>query len=475
MSDQPNKLDILAANERADNLFASIDQLAEEQKAEDQGLITGQNKEPASGAASGVGAVSNNTVPPIEAIEANEPFFIEPKADLVWGASGTGKTVNIGEVSDYVLAKFGKLTRMVSADGGGIGPLTGLAKSGQLEFWALNAWKNPIANLERAIKGYWPLRLDDPDSPVVPPDAGTWEVYGFGAFEGLTSFGDMILDSLSGSKASLSQDPSYSWSQDGIEFSGENQSYYGFMQKELQRKVALSHLLKYEKVLWTGQESKGEEKGGGIIYGPMIGGRKATGKAAGWFLNVFHMDVIQKGTVTTDIRTGQKLAEVEHILFLKTHIDPLTLIPYPCKLRAPKRYTKDVPTYLESGSVAEAYRLLDGFYEKQSKESEERLEEIKGLKDKLMERAAKAKLAEQAAAEKRAKAANLLKPLVSVLGSPLSPMAGKPSGVVGATPVSTTPVPATPVSASTQPAQPASPPSPVKITMPTIQNVRKKV
>jgi hypothetical protein len=485
-------------NGTPDNLFAAIDQLAEEEskeiasQKEVASIIVGS---PTNGGVevptpptpptalplsppsppSGVTVLSPEPSPE----SPNEPFFIEPKADLVWGASGTGKTVNIGEVSDYVLTKYGKLTRMVSADGGGIGPLTGLAKSGQIEFWPLNAWKNPIANLERAIKGYWPLRLDDPDSPLVPPDAGTFEVYGFGAFEGLTSFGDMILDSLSSAKASLSQDPSYSWTQDGIEFSGENMAYYGFMQKELQRKVALSHLLKYEKVLWTGQESKGEEKGGGIVYGPMIGGKKATGKASGWFLNVFHMDVIQ-GTVTVDSKTGQKMSDATHILFLKTHIDPLTIIPYPCKLRAPKKYAKEVPVYLESGSVADAYRLLDALYEKQSKESEGKLSEIKGLKEKLMERAAKAKIAEAASAEKRAKALNLLKPLVTVLGGPTAP-AGSPVGpvakvvapvsswVVGGGSQATPPAPAMPISAS-----PAKVASPIKITMPTIQNVRKK-
>jgi hypothetical protein len=481
-----------------DTLFAAIDQLSREQEAEDAAKVV-ESPAPAPVAPTltspvGVSLPQPAPTPPITVLspeplspEPDEPFFIEPKADLIWGASGTGKTVNIGEVSDYVLAKYGKLTRMVSADGGGIGPLTGLAKSGQIEFWALNAWKNPIANLERAIKGYWPLRLDDPDSPLVPPDAGTWEVYGFGAFEGLTSFGDMILDSLSGSKASLSQDPSYSWSQDGIEFSGENQSYYGFMQKELQRKVALSHLLKYEKVLWTAQESKGEEKGGGIVYGPMIGGKKATGKAAGWFLNVFHMDVIQ-GPTTVDLKTGQKLSEATHILFLKTHIDPLTLIPYPTKFRAPKKYKAEVPTYLESGSVAEAYRLLDTFYEKQLKESAGRLGEIKGMKEKLMERAAKARLAEAAAAEKRAVANKLLKPLVTVLGGttvpsgpPVGPKEAAPiSGVVGGGSQATPPAPlsaplSTPVIPTPIKPDSIKPASPVKITMPTIQNVRKKV
>lgn len=402
----------------------------------------------------------------------NVPFFIEPKADLVWGASGTGKTINVGKVCKYVFKKYGKLTRVVSADGGGIGGNTGLAKAGILEFWALNAWKNPIANFERAIKGFWPLRLDDPDSPIVPPDAGTFEMYGFGAFEGLTSFGDMILDNLSGTQASLSQDPSYVFEQDGIKFAGENQSYYGFMQKELQRKVALSHLLKYEKVLWTAQESKGEEKGGGVVYGPMIGGKKATGKASGWFLNVFHMDVINKGEVTVDPVTKQKIQDVMHILFVKTHIDPQTLTPYPCKLRVPEEYSKGLKPYIDSGSVADAYLLLDSLYEKQEVEASKMMDEVKGLKERLLERAAKARLEEQARAEKRAKV--FLKPQVSVPAMP-----GQPASVgvvpkvgVGVGP-SQVPASATPVPIAI-PGQQKVPSGPVKVAgIPTIQNVRK--
>ena len=447
-----------------DNLFAAVDSLAAEQAAEDK--IAGRKD----GASIKEGEVSSPSTLPLNAdagYKADEqatldtPFFIEPKADLIWGAGGTGKTENVGEVCRYVFKKYGKLTRVVSADGGGIGPNNGLAKAGMLEFWALNAWKNPIANLERAVKGYWPLRLDDPESPVVPPDAGTFEVYGFGGFEGLTSFGDMILDNLSGTQASLSQDPSYIFEQDGIKFAGENQSYYGFMQKELQRKVALSHLLKYEKVLWTAQESKGEEKGGGIVYGPMIGGKKATAKAAGWFLNVFHMDVIQKGEITVDPVTKQKIMDVMHILFVKTHIDPITLIPYPCKFRPPKAYTKDIKPYLDSGNLADAYRLLDELYARQEKEAVSMMDEVKGLKERLLERAAKARMAEQAAAEKRAKAAHLLKPMVSIPAMP---------AVAG---VATAAKPVTAATVSAMPGTPAPAPKVPLPGLPTIQNVRK--
>jgi len=130
--------------------------------------------------------------------------------------------------------------------------------------------------------------------------------------------------------------------------------------------------------------------------------------------------------------------ETKHILFLKTHIDPLTMVPFPCKIRAPKTFASEVPSYLESGSVADAYRLLDTMYARQELESGKKMAEISGLRDRLMERAEAARKAESEAAEKRAKAAKLLKPMVSV---PAIPTAG-PTGVVGAGPGPATPIPA---------------------------------
>src|SRR5271163_4149349 len=78
---------------------------------------------------------------------------IEYKADLIYGASDSGKTVNIGKSSDYVLAKYGLLSRVITADGGGIGPISGLADSGQLEAWSIGAWPKPIEAFQKAMRG----------------------------------------------------------------------------------------------------------------------------------------------------------------------------------------------------------------------------------------------------------------------------------------------------------------------------------
>ena len=400
------------------------------------------------------------------AVEQPQPSFIEPKADLIIGSTGSGKTINIGEVAKYVLLKYGKLTRMASTDPSGAGPLNGEVKAGKIEFWPVHAWPRPIEAMYKSTKGYWPLDVNDPTSPLVEPDAGTFEVYGFGAFEGLTSYGDTILDDLKKNNVTLSQDPSYKWAQGDFSTAGGNQSYYGMMQDTLKLWVINTHLLRYERILWTALEAKGKDQFGNTVAGPMIGGKQATGKAGQWFVNFVHMDMIA-GDTRTDPVTKQTLQEVKHILFLKTHIDPLTLVPFPTKVRAPKKYAKDVPFYLESGSLAEAYTLLDKLYEKQMLESTTEMDEVKGLRERLMERAAKARLVEQAAAEKRAKAASLLKPMVTV---PVSVVPTPAPTVVGTAPKATGGM-AGPVSPTALPI--ATPAKAVGLPTITIQNVRK--
>jgi len=399
-----------------------------------------------------------------EKIEAaGPPVYIEPKADLIYGASGSGKTYNISNVSDYVLEKYGKLTRIVSADGGGLGPAKGKADAGQIAFWGIAAWKNPMEAMWKAVRGHWPLRLDDPESPLVPPDAGTWEVYGYIAFESLTSWGDKILDNLKAKKASLSQDPSYTYREGDVEFSGGNQSYYGLMQDQLQSFVFSSHLLGIEIVNWTAHESKGDDTSGLKVYGPMIGGKKATGKAAGWFRNTWHMEVVQ-GEQFKDKESGQLIQDVRYLLFIKTHIDPSTMIPFPCKFRAPVS-----KPFIESDKgmqAAMAYKMLDDYNKIEAADAEKRIDKISGLRDKLLENAAKARKAEAEAAEKRAKATGLLKPMVRVPAMPLGPMPPPMVPHVAKPP------------APVAPAIPAAKPKPITIQqvvkpLPTIQNVRK--
>src|ERR1022692_3004837 len=137
---------------------------------------------------------------------------IRPKADLIYGASGTRKTSNIGLIALYVWNKYHKKTRMITLDGGGFDPLLSLVEEGIIQPWVLIGRKKLTTNVvDLAMQGYWPKDVDDPVSPLVSPTAATWEEIGFYAIEGLTSMGDSFIRILKRDKASLSQDPSYTY------------------------------------------------------------------------------------------------------------------------------------------------------------------------------------------------------------------------------------------------------------------------
>lgn len=331
---------------------------------------------------------------------------IEYKADLIYGASDSGKTKNEGDASDYVLEKYGKLGRLATADGGGAVP--GLAGSGQLETWAVGAWKNPIEAMDRAVRGYWPARLDDPESVLLAPDAGTWEIYGFYGFEGLTSWGDAILMNLKQTQASLSQDPSYSFKQGEVTFSGGNRSYYGFIQDQLYAWVAMSHLLPVHKVLWTALESRGDDSDGQPVYGPAIAGKKSISKASQWFKNTVHIDIISKPSSEIAIPGSTAkltVAETERVMWLRTHADPLTKINFPAKIRVPAKLMAKCPPYLIPPNIGELYKLIDKLEAEQIEDSKGRMSNMEEVRERLLKAAALAKQRQEKAAVEKAKRA----------------------------------------------------------------------
>lgn len=300
---------------------------------------------------------------------------IRPKADLVYGASKTRKTSNIGLMALYVYKKYGKVTRLVTLDGGGYDPVMSLVNEGIIIPWVPIARKFTISLIDLACQGWWPKDPEDPESPLTPPTRDVWEQVGGYGIEGLTSAGDSFIRQFKADKAHLSQDPSYTYTEvpvaveingklekRAIGYSGGNMSYYGAGQDQLYDFVLKSHMLPCEKVLWTALEGKGEEEGSRApIYGPAIIGRKSTGKAPQWFGNCVHIE--QLVTRRMDEATKQQSVDEKPIMYLRTHCGADN-IPYPCGTRAPFQMAGDLPQYLDPPDISELYRRLDVMTEK---------------------------------------------------------------------------------------------------------------
>lgn len=278
------------------------------------------------------------------------------KADLVYGQSGCRKTTNVGLAASYYYELTGKRTRLVSADGGGFEPIAPLVAAGIVEVWPINDQVHPIEALDLACQGYWPADPADPKSKALPPTAETWKQVSMIALEGLTSMGDLILRRLRDSKARLSQDPAYSWADGSTTYSGSNMSYYGFVQDRLYDFAMKTQMIPVDRVLWTALEGKGEEEGTRIpIYGPAIAGKKATGKAAQWFGNCLHIEVLT--TEEADVRTKQINIKSEPVMYLRNHADPLTKIVFTAKTRVPYQLAGELPVYMEP-DLGKLYRKI---------------------------------------------------------------------------------------------------------------------
>ena len=338
------------------------------------------------------------------------------KSDLYYGASGCRKTTNLGIAALWYYKRTGKPSRLISADGGGWEPCEPLVKAGILVPWAIRLRDHKIETIDKACQGYWPEDPSNPRSPLQPPsiinysaicyrcrgvDAAKALLYGPSAvapkalicphckavvgprdidihviaqhdynpkndmrsiatigIEGLTSLGDTMMEFLQQEKASLSQDPSYTYVDGDSTYSGGNMSYYGFVQNRLYEFVHKSHMIPFvEKVNWTALEGRGEEEATKIpIFGPAIVGKKATGKASQWFGNTLHFESIEEiGAVDAN-----KQAKITNkvVMYIRNHADPLTKVPFQAKVRAPFQYAHELPDFMDA-DVGKLYDRLE--------------------------------------------------------------------------------------------------------------------
>ena len=291
-----------------------------------------------------------------------------PKADLVYGATGTYKTSNIGRVAHALHKAAGKVTHLVSADGGGWEPLQPLVDAGIMRVWPVRLWPNCIEAVDKACQGYWPIDCDDPLKPLQPPTEALLKNVGMVALEGLTSFGSLIMGKLKQPGVTLSQAPSYELLDGSTKYAGGSMAAFGFVQDRIYEFVMKSHMIPFvDKVLWTALEAKGEEEGTKIpIFGPAIEGKKATGKAGQWFCNLFHMEAVAVAA-KVDEKTKQLSLTTEVFLYLRSHADPNSKVVFPAKVRAPFSQAALVPERM-APDLSEAYKLLDDLKKKADEE-----------------------------------------------------------------------------------------------------------
>lgn len=285
---------------------------------------------------------------------------------LLYGAGGIGKTSRAVEAAAYIYKTKGLKTRVVCADGGGSErAFDGLVEAGVAEVWSIDQWEDRgiFSILDQATKGYWPADLSNTASPLLPPvrvvkpcphcgnDSGAKgfamvakcaschtafaagqqiaavselvngaQDVGLVVFEGMTSFGEMLLRAL----RKLNPEGGRFIEEkgeggDSFKIAGGGKQHYLDAQNYLAQFVANCRKVPVDTVVWTALEVRGDDEGK-PLYGPKGPGKALTTACIPWFTDVLHIDAVARrnaqGGVEKD-KNGQEI--LDRKMFLAPH------------------------------------------------------------------------------------------------------------------------------------------------------------
>lgn len=236
---------------------------------------------------------------------------------------------------DYVHRTEGKRSRVVNADGGGTAVALGALESeGIVDIWHIDQWteKSPFAMIDLASRGWWPEDIHTPNSRLLPPvnewrpcpacggDSGArgltmppscssckkafpsglvlplrreptngLQEIGLVGFEGMTSFGDILLDRFrekDPTGGNVITDGDFKIAQSG-------QGHYGMAQQYLLRALRSVRQIPVKTVVWTALELRSDDDGK-PLYGPAGPGKKLTTLGIPCFTAVLHLEAVAK-------------------------------------------------------------------------------------------------------------------------------------------------------------------------------------
>ncbi len=274
---------------------------------------------------------------------------------LLYGRTNSGKTAQVGRMSEHIFATTGKKTRLYTADRGGIDTIRPYIDLDIVELEQMGE-ANPWIFLSKAVRGM----QRDPKGQWVP---GRNSNVGMFAFESLRAFAESLMASMAqmaGRNINIGGGSNISFTvQDGgesVKVSGSNMAHFGVAQSRITEEVWESHKLDAPIIMWTSSVSKDEDTtAAGKILGPDVIGKALTAEVPRWFNLTFRIDVLP----------AQNGKNERHILYLGNHVDVgagnagglgNTRLP----LDAPP--LKEVT--IEPADLVKALELIDGGYHK---------------------------------------------------------------------------------------------------------------
>jgi hypothetical protein len=271
---------------------------------------------------------------------------------LLYGRTRSGKTAQLGELAEHIAKTEGKISRIYTADKGGTDTIQPYIDLGIIEL-VEQGTTDPLIFFNVACKG------------MIRDAQGKWvnginENIGMYAFEGLTSFGDAIINWLAkkaadGVNIGGGGNVDFKVEGDGItiKVGGNNVSHYGVCQSRVTDEVWKSQMLPCSYLVWTASVSKDEDNASSNkVLGPAVAGKALTAEVPRWFNLTFRIDCLPA--------EGGK--PERHLLYLGNHRDQaagnaIGLGNTRTALDSPKLEYRD--TIIEPASIVKALQLID--------------------------------------------------------------------------------------------------------------------
>lgn len=285
---------------------------------------------------------------------SSSPLVIDPSAVaemlfntmVIYGPTGTRKTTQIGEFAKYIYERTGKITRLISFDGGGWGPVQDLINAGIIDAWRMVEEPRPKLALTKASKGAWPKVLQNGlrQGVVLEPRFDQRKEFlkdvGAYAIESWSSISRAIMRDAVSKGQKISEEIVGKFTEEDTDFgSGESygapsRAHYGFTQNYILDMIRNLSALPVERVLYSSLEGKGEDKlSKALQYGPEVSGQAITAAIPTYVGDCLHFEDFIEDAGNDPMNPKQKLVEPGVRVWFTQHPDPQTQAMWPAKPR----------------------------------------------------------------------------------------------------------------------------------------------
>ena len=262
---------------------------------------------------------------------------------VLYGPTGTRKTSQIGSFARYIYEKTGKVTRLISADGGGWAPVQDLINAGIIEAWRVTDEPEFLSAIRAAAAGAWPklhkngIRIPGPIAMPLDKHKALKDVGAY-AVEGFFSIASAVMGDTVDKGRKINEDvvSKFNEKSDFGEFSfgAPSRGHYGFAQRFILDMIKGFTGLPVDRTLFTSLEGKGEDKlSKQTVYGPATAGGAITAAVPQYVGDCIHFEDYFVETGVDPTNDKQKLKELRVRAWFQQHPDTATNVMWPAKCR----------------------------------------------------------------------------------------------------------------------------------------------